>query len=214
MSAALPGAALAADLAKYRNFELGADLATVAQLAGVNPSQAKVIHARPALIQELKFSPRPLGSSAQTEPAKEVLFTFYDGKLFRIAIDYDRYETEGMTAADFVDAISATYGPAEKPASAALVSSGRYSEPQEVFAQWQDPQYRFELVRLSYGLTFRLVGTMKSLEAPAHTAALEAQRLDDREAPKREAARLASEDLAVKAKLEEARLANKPKFRP
>ena len=40
------------------------------------------------------------------------------------------------------------------------------------------------------------------------------KRLDDQEAPQRDAARLASEEEATKAKLEKARLANKLKFRP
>lgn len=43
----------AGDLSKYRNFQLGTTLPTVAKQAGANPSQAKVIHRRPALIQEL-----------------------------------------------------------------------------------------------------------------------------------------------------------------
>ena len=46
---------------------------------------------------------------------KEVVFSFYDGELFRIVVNYDRYQTEGLTAEDFVEAISATYGPAESP---------------------------------------------------------------------------------------------------
>ena len=50
--------------------------------------------------------------------------------------------------------------------------------------------------------------------APAQAATLEAKRLDDQEAPQREAARLASEEVAAKTKLEKARLVNKPKFRP
>jgi hypothetical protein len=60
-----------------------------------------------ALMQELQWRPQPLGTSSQTESAKDVVFSFYEGKLFRIVVDYDRYETEGLTADDFVDAISA-----------------------------------------------------------------------------------------------------------
>ena len=96
----MSAATLAGDLSKYRNFQLGTDLPTVAKQAGANPSQAKVIHRRPALIQELEWRPQPLGSSSQTEPAKEVVFSFYDGELFRIVVNYDRYETEGLTADD------------------------------------------------------------------------------------------------------------------
>jgi hypothetical protein len=121
---------------------------------------------------------------------------------------------EGLTVDDFVNAISATYGPAAKPPARANVAPGSYGDQEEIVAQWQDSQYRFDLIRVSYGPTFRLVGVMKSLEAPAKAATLEAKRLDDQEAPQRDAARRASEEEEAKAKLEKARLVNKPKFRP
>jgi hypothetical protein len=87
-------------------------------------------------------------------------------------------------------------------------------QAEEIIAQWQNPQYRFELLRYSYGPTFKLVGVSKKLEAPAQAAVTEAKRLDDQEAPQRDAARLASEAGAAKAKSDNARLVNKPKFRP
>jgi hypothetical protein len=43
---------------------------------------------------------------------------------------------------------------------------------------------------------------------------MEAVRLDDEEAPRRDAERLAQEDEAERARLEKARIVNKPKFRP
>ena len=202
------------DLSKYRNFQFGTDLAAVSKQAGARVSDAKVIHSRPALIQELEWRPQPLGSSPQTEPAKEVVFSFYDGELFRIAVDYDRYQTEGLTADDFVEAISVTYGVAAKPAASPEVVPGSYSNSEEILAEWQDSQYRFDLTRLPYGPGFRLVGILKSLETRAQAATLEAKRLDDQEAPQRDAARIASEQEAAKAKSEKARLVNKPNFRP
>jgi hypothetical protein len=210
----MSGATLTGDLSKYRNFEFGTGLSTVAKQAGVNPSQVKVIQSRPALIQELEWRPHSLGASSQTEPVKEVVFSFYDDKLFRIAVDYDRYETEGLTVDDFANAISAIYGPAAKPAVAVKVGPETYGNPQEVLAQWQDSQYRFDLTRSSYGPGFRLVGVLKALEEPVEAATLEAKRLDDQEAPQKNAARIASEEGAAKAKSEKARLVNKPKFRP
>ena len=87
------GATFAGDLSRYRNFELGSHLATVAKQAAADPSQAKVIHSRPALIQELEWRPQPLGASSQTESVQEVLFSFYDGQLFRLKVDYNRYQT-------------------------------------------------------------------------------------------------------------------------
>ena len=206
-------ASLSGDLSKYRSFQLGTDLATVAKQAGADPAQAKVIHLRPALMQELGWRPQPLGPSSRREAAQEMIFSFYDGELFRIIVKYDRYETEGLTADDFVDAISATYGPAARPTAPAQVTTESYGDQEENLAQWQDPKYRLDLIRSSYGPSFRLVAVVKALATAAEAATLEAKRLDDREAPQRDAARVASESEAAKSKLEKARVLNKPKFR-
>jgi hypothetical protein len=213
VSAVSFGATSAGDLSKYRSFQLGTDLATVAKQAGADPSQAKIIHLRPALIQELEWRPRPLGPSSQREAAQDVLFTFYNGELFRIVVNYDRYETEGLTADDFVDAISATYGPAAKPTAPVKVTTESYGDQEDILAQWQDAKYSFDLIRSSYGPSFRLVAVVKALATAAEAATLEAKRLDDREAPQRDAARVASESEAAKIKLEKARVLNKPNFR-
>lgn len=204
----------AGDLSNYRSFRFGSDLPTVAKLANVSPSLAKEIHRRPALIQSLEWRPQSLVWSAKTESVQQVTFTFYEGELFRIAVKYDRFETEGLTPADLIEAISATYGQATTPP--ALIKTGQelYRDGEELLAQWEDPQYRFDLIRTSYGPTFILSGTLKRLEAPAQAATLEATRLDDREAPQRDAARIAAQEEAARVKLEKARLANKPNFRP
>jgi hypothetical protein len=204
---------LATDLSKYRGFQFGTRLPAVAIQAGADVSQTKVIHRRPALIQELAWRPQPLGATSQSESVQGVVFRFFDGELFRVTISYDRFETEGMTNDDIVDAVSATYGTAERltaPANAVRA----YSDEEEVVARWQDPEYRFDLVRSSYGPTFKLIGVLKRLEAPARTAIAEAARLDDLEAPQRDAARLADEKEVQQAKLDKTRLLNKPKFRP
>jgi hypothetical protein len=209
----LQAAGPVSDLSKYRNFQFGTSLAAVAKQADVDLSEVKVVHSRPALMQELEWRPLNPGASSQNEAAKKVVFSFYGGELFRVDVDYDRYETEGMTAADLIEAVSATYGTATRPA-APVKATQTYGDSEEILAQWQDPQYRFELVRYSYGPTFKLVGISKKLEASAQATDLEAKRLDDQEAPQRDAARLVSEAGAAKAKLDKARLVNKPKFRP
>lgn len=212
--AAMPALLLAGDLSKYRSFQLGTDLAAVAKQAGANSSQAKVVHSRPALIQELEWSPQPLGPSSRTESAKDVVFSFYNGELYRIEVKYDRYEIEGLTAEDIADAVSVMYGPAVRPVGAVKAAHGRYGDQEEVLAQWQDLHYRFDLIRSSYGPSFSLIGVLKRLEAPAQAAILESTRLDEQEAPQRDAARIASEKEAATAELEKARLVNKPRFRP
>src|SRR5689334_6552509 len=87
----------AADLSKYRSFAFGADLPSVAGQIGSSASQAKLIHTRPALIQELEWRPQPLGPSTRKDSASDVVFGFLGGALYRIEVRYDRYEVEGLT---------------------------------------------------------------------------------------------------------------------
>ena len=212
--ATMPVAARAADLSRYRDFQLGTDLPAVARQVGASASEAKTIHRRPALIEELHWRPRPLGPSSKPEAAQEVVFSFYNGELFQVAINYDRHETEGLTAGDMIEAISATYGIAEKPAAVADAVKAEYGDSEEVMARWQDSQYSFDLIRLSYGPSFRLIGALKRLQAPVQSAIAQAKRLDDQEAPQREATRIEDQKETEMARLEKSRLVNKPKFRP
>jgi hypothetical protein len=205
---------LAEDLSKYRDFQFGTDLPTVAKRIGASPSQAKLIHSRPALVQDLEWRPQSLGSSPKAESAQQVVFSFYGGSLFRISVKYDRYATEGLTTEDFVEAISAVFGGPAKIPPAVKPAKESYGDQEEVVARWEDPQYRFELLRGSYGPTYTLVGSLKSLELSVQAANVEAKRLDDLEAPEREAARAAKEQDAKAATLERARTANKAKFHP
>lgn len=211
---ALPAPALLESRSQYRGLRFGADLSAVAEKAGLNPSQAKMIHHRPALIQELAWRPQEPGSHGERESVREMVCRFYDGELFQISVVYDRLETEGMTADDCIDAISATYGSATRPPASARLAPGRYGEQEEILAQWQDSLYCFDLIRSAHGPAFRLVGVMKQLKALAVAAHLEAKRLDDQEAPQRDAARRAHDEQVAKTRLEKARLVNKPKFRP
>jgi hypothetical protein len=210
LSAATPG-----DLSKYRNFQLGSDLATVASQAGVNPARAKPIIGRPASILELEWSPQPLGPSSETEAVRTVLFRFYNDQLYQITVEYDRYKTEGLTADDIAEAVTAANGTiATHPVAEQAPVHGSFDAPEEVLARWEDGQYRVQLVHALYGPGFRLVATVKRLDSPVKTALLEAKRLDEQEAPQREAARVANETQTEQARLQKVRLVNKPKFRP
>jgi hypothetical protein len=210
--AAMSARISAGDLSKYREFQFGSSLSTVAKQTGGSPAQAKVIQRRPALIEELQWRPQTFGSPAKSEPVQEILFSFYDSALFRIVVSYDRYETEGLTAEDIIETLSATYGEAVKPA-VAKAAAGAYGDPEDAVAVWQDAQHRFELIRSSYGPSYKLVGVAKKMEATVQASIVEAARLDDKEAPQREADQSAKKDESERVKLEKARLANKPKFR-
>ena len=214
LSGVISAATVAGDLSQYRGFQFGTDLPAVLKQAGLDLSQVKVIHTRPALIQTLDWHPQSLGPSPQPESIDDVLLSFYNGELYRIVVNYDRYEVEGLTAEDMVGALSGIYGAAVAPIASANVARDEYGERQEVVARWEDSQYTFDLIRSSYGPSFQLIGVQKTLDTSAQSAISEAKRLDDQEAPQREAARAASEQEAAKAKLEKARLVNKPRFRP
>ncbi len=48
----------AQDHDRYRDLQLGSDVATVSRVAGIDAPEMKVIHQRPALLHELTWRPR------------------------------------------------------------------------------------------------------------------------------------------------------------
>lgn len=209
---ALSGAVLFAnDLSRYREFQLGTDLAAVAKQAHSDSSAAKVIQQRPALLQELTWRPQTFGSA--TEPVRAIVFSFYNGELYQIAIDYDSTRTEGMSPSDMVEAISANYGAATSP-PVPVKTPERYGETDEILASWENNDNSVRLVRRAYSHEFAMIAVEKKLVALAQSSIMVAERLDAQEAPEREAARAQAEADMARAKSEQARTKNKPNFRP
>jgi hypothetical protein len=204
----------AGDLSAYRNFRFGSDVATVAKLAFEDPADAEVIQTRPARIEVLAWRPQSLGGPVGHEAVKDVVFTFYEGELYRIAVNYDRYETAGMTDADVVESISAVFGPSKPVSDPAKVPALGYGDPEELIARWEDAGHTFDLTRTSYGPTYKLVGVLTRLVSAEKASTTEAARLDTLEAPQREAEAAARLEEIAQDKLEKARLLNKEKFRP
>lgn len=209
----------AEDLSRYRKFELGATVAAVATLTGVASSEAKTIHQRPALLQELESRPSrwTAGSTAEsTDPVERIGFSFYNDRLFQIVVDYGRDRTEGMTDADMIEAISATYGPGIKP----VRSPGRIQSQVDIesgtpVARWADPTHAVVLYRISsYGGVYRLIVTDAVVAKLARTGTTQALRLDEQEAPQREIARQKKERADALAVADKARRANKSQFIP
>jgi hypothetical protein len=207
----------AQDLSKYREFQLGMNLLAVAKKVNVKPSEARVIYQRPAVIQELEWRPQSsYSSSAQTDPVKEILFSFYNGELYRIVINYDQDRTEGLTDEDMIEGISAKYGTPTTPVAKIISSpsSQVYSDSEKVIARWEDSQYSFNLFRFSYGSTFGMLVFSKRQEALAQVAIIKAIRLNDQEAPQREIERQKKQDEEKHAAGQKARPVNKANFRP
>jgi hypothetical protein len=204
----------AADLSSYRNFQFGMNLQAVVKRADMKLTDARPVHERPELIQELEWQPhRFLGSTSQSDSVDGILFSFYNGSLFRILVNYDRHKTVGLTADDMIEAISAHYGTATREA-AEIDFPSAFNKKVTVLARWEDSEYSFNLIHSFYQPGFALVALSKRLDALAQTAAVEAIRLDEQEAPQREVARLKNLEEDSRGQQDRARLANKPGFRP
>jgi len=207
----------AQDLSKYREFHLGMNLLAAAKQLDVKPSEAKVIYQRPAVIQELVWRPQSsYSSSAQADPVKEVLFSFYNGELYRIVVNYDRDRTKGLTDEDLIDAISAKYGTPTMPAAKIISSSPSqvYSDSEKVIARWEDSECSINLFRFSYGSAPGMLVFSKRLDTLAQAAIVQAIRLNEQEAPQREIERQKKQDEEKRAAEQAARPVNKANFRP
>jgi hypothetical protein len=179
------------DLSKYRHFTFGMSLSRVLERTDQKMADVKVIHGRPALVQELNWwPPKLLGTSFRSDTVAQILFSFYDAELYKIFVTYDRTSTEGLTAEAMVKSISAKYGPATsvKP-EVNLATNERYDMKQKPVATWEDSQYSFNLVRSSSSGSFELVIYSKRLNAEAEAALAEAVKLEKQEEPQREAGR-------------------------
>jgi hypothetical protein len=206
------------DLSGYRQFRLGSDLEFITNQTGMAISDARLIHQRPALIQELEWHPgRQLGqTSKEPDSVSEIRFSFYNGDLFQILVRYDRDKTEGLTDADVIAAISKQYGLATRPIRKNITfsSSSVYNDKERIIACWEDTQYSFNLYRSSFQPTFGMVVFSKKLDVLARAAIASSIRLDAQEAPQREIHRKKVEDRESRVNLERVRLLNKSAFRP
>lgn len=201
----------AQDLSRYRTFSLGASLASVLKHTGQKPEDVKLLHARPALSQELAWWPSPAAASSRSDAIEQIVFSFYNGELYKLSVSYDRDATEGLTAADMTKALTAKYG---TPANIALeidsTPDDRYDSNGRAIASWDDSQYSVNLVRSPFTDIFGLVIYSKRVNAEADLAAAQAVILDRQEGPQREADRQQKET----ADLEVARQKNKKVFEP
>jgi hypothetical protein len=208
--------AQAQDYARYRAYALGSSVSAVAALAEGTTSEARVIHERPALLQELEWRPSYLArGSASLDPIRQMVFSFYDDQLYRIVVDYDRERTRGMKDADIIQAVAVIYGaPSTTPMKNAPAPAQFVGEAGESIARWHDDAHSVILYRSPYTLQFRLIVTAGHLDRLARAAGERAVLQDQRDAPKRELAREKQARDEAQAALEKARAANKSAFRP
>ena len=202
----------AQDFSKYRGFSVGTSLATVLKHTDKKLTDVNVTHAGRPLFQEVTWWPPNIpGTSFRADSVEQILFSFYNGELYKITVTYDQTSTEGLTSLDMVKSIAETYGPATSVAPEIdSTTIERYDVKQKPVASWEDSQYSFNLVRSSFTDRFGLVISSKRVSAEAELAIVEAVRLDKEDGTKKEAER----QKKLTDDLEVARQKNRKIFRP
>lgn len=201
---------------------LGSNVPAVTAAYGLSSKDVKTVHERPALIQNLEFRSRRFLSASGSidDPLSDITFSFYDDQLFRIVANYDRKQTEGLTDADLIEAMTTAYGPPQPvpPARTARTSPQSLrsvnADEGQVIALWEDAESTVTLLRTRYPAAVSLVVLSKRLSGLARSAEVEAARMDRLEAPGREAARVQKEADDMRVAAEKARPANKAIFKP
>src|SRR5260221_1605368 len=178
----------AQDLAKYRHFTMGMSLTTVLKHTDQRMTDVKVIHGRPAMIQELEWWPPNLpGSSFQSDTVKQILFSFYNSELYKISVTYDPPSTQGLTEEDIVKSISAKYGPATIVAPEIDSAAGpRFNTKQTSVASWEDVHYSVNLVRSSFSDVLGLVVLSRRVNKQAELAPRGGGEIHEQKGPKTE----------------------------
>jgi hypothetical protein len=198
------------DLSKYRAFFLGMTLSELSKQVGPYSHWTTLIHQCPAVIQELT-SWSLSASRAPVGGVSEILFSFYNGDLYRMVVTYDPYATEGMTDDDMVQAISARYGTATRLyPEINLPTNDVNASTEMVIARWEDSQNSVNLLASSNENSFRLAVFSKELDAQAKAAIIESERLEKQEAPQVDIERQKKET----DELEVAQQLNQKTFRP
>jgi hypothetical protein len=220
VAAALVGLALSAhasaqDVFRYREHALESSLETVIVATRARADDVRLLHERPARIQELQFRAPYQSDSEEADPMQSILFRFVDGQLYQLVVTYNRERTEGLSDADVVNSLRDEYGPPVSGATTVRVDGpgGTFSAMTAV-AKWETESSRLLLVRDKYVHDFQLVFTSRSLESRAVAAAREAVRLDVLEAPRRESEQRRKAAADAEAAREKSRRANKEAFRP
>jgi hypothetical protein len=181
----------AQDLSSYRHFSFGMTVTDISKQIDQTPANAAVVHERPALIEELTWLPPQSYSSLRpAEPVDEILFSFYNGALYRMLVTYENSATKGLNDEDMIRVVSAKYGVATRPVAAVVnfPMNPSYKATEKVIARWEDSQYSLNLFR-SYGDTFAIVMFTKQLDAQAGISIAESVKLEQEEGPQKEAAR-------------------------
>jgi hypothetical protein len=176
------------DLSRYRKFSLGTSLTALSKQIGQDPHRANLIQQRPAVIQELTYWPVDTPySSVQVQPVSRILFSFYNGELYRMVVSYEQNAIQGLTEDDMVRAISARYGNATRfYPEINLPTKDVYASAETIIARWADSGSSIDLFHSSTLNSFGLAVFSKRLDVQAEAAIAESLKRNKQEAPQKE----------------------------
>lgn len=208
-----PRLVTAQDLSHYRAYALNSNLDAVLAASGARATDAKVLHERPARIQELEWrAPYVSSGTEMADPVRGLLFSFCDDALYQVLVSYDADRTDGLSNSDIIDSLTAVYGtPVLKTAHNRPLDAPLNTV---VLAQWSSAAASLTLLRSVYSADFQLLLTSKALSGRARSAIREAGRLDIAEAPRRELEQRKKDAADATAARDKLRASNKAAFRP
>ncbi len=201
---------------RYREFVMGSNLASVAKLSGTAASAAKIIHARPNVMQHLEWRPRYSTAGAPlTDPVDVMVFKFYDDQLFTIVADYDPRRTEGMSPADMIAAISETYGPVSQVPSRPLgTQTVQYGFPDTTARRLGQRRLLRDIAPRRIPAVIQACGCADAARNPRPCGEHCGRTSGFRRSAQREVARQKKEAADAAAAQEKAKTENKAQFRP
>jgi hypothetical protein len=197
---------------RYRDYSLGANVASVLKITGGRESDVKTTRVRPAVLRDIEWqAPYVTNVAGQAaDPVHDIAFSFYNDQLYRVVVSYARERVEGMTSQDFIDSLSVTYGAPTRAVSPARGSETTDRVEAIVIARWETAESLLTLTRGTYSGQLQVILLSKALDENVRAALKEGARLDALEAPQR-AVDLRKQEAADN---EKARDANKAGFRP
>jgi hypothetical protein len=203
----------AQDGLRYRAYALNSSLDAVVAASGSRAADIRVLHERPALIQQLEWrAPYAHSGTELADPVRTIVFSFCDNALYQVIVNYDLDRTDGLSNGDIIDSLTATYG---DPVPAPARNRPLDAPPDTVvLAQWDRAGASLTLLRRVYSAEFQLIVTAKALSTRARGAIREATRLDAADAPRREREQRKKEAAEATAARDQLRASNKAAFRP
>ena len=198
---------------RYRGVSIGDSVGVVAAALHMTASDVAIVHARPAMIQQLTWRPNQFftGRTSAPDALEEMVLTFHLGQLARIVATYDRDRTEGLTNADLRDSFTTIYGTSMLVSTASGIRS---SGDPEIIGQWGDGETLVVLLRETFPRRIRVTVSSVAADRLLQDALASGARLDATEAPTREMVRRLSEELTRRQRDEQSRIDNKSAFTP